>query len=138
VAFIVEMVGVGGERREFCCSASTWKRALETALQAGWKPYGMAPDPAWNDQWDGHGKFNPDYECDEWGKLVSAEDAAALANALERSPRHLPQPVKAPILIREGMTQQEFGRAKATLDSDFLIEFIRFLRKGGCSFFWDE
>jgi len=140
MAFIVEMAGgVEDAGRLFCCGATVWEQILKLARENGWQPIGTSPDPVWRDVWDKYGNFSPNYNCEESGKIVSAADAAALADALEQASKHpLSAFPKGPVLLREGMTANECRLANAKLDADFLPEFIGFLRKGEFSFFWDD
>ena len=140
MAFIVEMVGgVEGASWHFCCGALVWEQTLGLAAENGWRPLGTSPDPVWRDVWDKHGNFSPDYQCEECGKIISAADAAALADALEQASKgQLPAFPKGPVVLREGMMANECRLANAKLDANFLVEFIGFLRKGEFSFFWDD
>jgi len=140
MAFIVEMVGgVGGNSWHFSCGGATWKRALQLARDFGWEPNGTSPDPIWHDQWDAYGNFLGDYRCDELRKIISADDAAAFADALERASKHpLPAFPKGPVLLLEGMTANQYRQANAGLFADFLAKFIGLLRNGEFSFFWDD
>jgi hypothetical protein len=140
MAFIVEMVG-GVERASwhFCCGALVWGQILRLARENGWPPLGTSPDSIWKDVWDRYGNFSGNYECEDCGKIISAADAAALADALEQpSKRPLPAFPKGPVLLCEGMTADKCRMANAALDAAFLPEFIAFLRKGEFSFFWDD
>jgi len=120
-------------------SVPTDREILQLARDYGWQPLGTSPDPIWKHLWEGYGRFPGDYECDEWGKNISAADAAALADALEQSATHrLRAFPKGPVLIREGMTVKQYRLANAELNAKFLAEFIEFLRHGEFSFFWDD
>ena len=140
MAFVVEMVGgVEGASWHFCCGALVWEQILQLGRENGWQPLGTSPDTVWKRLWDEYGRFAGDYECDEWGKNLSAVDAAGLADALERASKQpLPTFPKGPVLLREGMTTDQCRRANFELDADFLTEFIEFLRNGEFSFFWDD
>jgi hypothetical protein len=140
MAFIVEMVGgVEGASWHFCCGEKVWEQVLQLADEHGWRSLGTKPDPLWKHVWDEWRNFVPNYECEDWGKTVSADDAAALADALKQASQHpLPALPKGPVLLREGMTANECRRASAELDADFLEEFVAFLRKGEFSFYWDD
>jgi hypothetical protein len=141
MAFVVEMIGkpdaVG--RRFFCCSATNWRQVLQLGLDWGWQPAGTSSDNAWKNDWEQYGRFSADYECDEWGKSVSAADATALAEALERASRQpLPKFERGPTLLREDVTADEARMANANLDAGSLGELIRFLRRGEFTFLWDD
>lgn len=142
MAFIVEMVGgVEGASWHFCCGALVWEQILGLAAENGWQPLGTLPDPIWKDVWERYGNFSSNYDCEECGKIVSATeaDAIAFANALEQaSKRPLPTFPKGPVLLRESMRLNASRLANATLDANFLAEFIAFLRNGEFSFFWDD
>jgi hypothetical protein len=87
----------------------------------------------------GTGTSPGNYECEDCGTIISAADAADLADALEQpSKRPLPAFPKGPVLLCEGMTADKCRMANAALDAAFLPEFIAFLRKGEFSFFWDD
>lgn len=95
--------------------------------------------PAWKHLWDKYGGFSGNYDCEEFGKVISGQDAAAFADALEKAAMEpLPTYNKGPVLIREGMTAVEYRQANAELGTAFLAEFIPFLRGGDFSFFWDD
>jgi hypothetical protein len=140
MAFIVEMAGgVEGARRLFCCGATVWGQILQLARGNGWRPLGTSPDPIWKHVSDKYGTFSGNYECDDCGKIISTPDAAALADALERASKHpLPAFPRGPVLLREGMTAQEYRLSNAVLDAAFLPELVAFFRKGEFSFFWDD
>jgi hypothetical protein len=142
MAFIVEMAGGRPDTpqfRHFSCGAAAWDQVLEVARHQGWQPLGTSPDPVWKAQWERYGRFSGDYRCDEYGKVISTDDAAALANALERAiVKPLPAARRGPVLIREGMTAEQFQSANTQFGTGFLKEFIAFLRNGEFSFFWDD
>jgi len=141
MAFVVEMFGGEPDTqqfRHFCCNAWVWEQTLQLAQNHGWQPLGTSPDPVWRDQ-SNEETFSGDYACEDATKIISAPDAAALADALERIAK---QPIAAtkigPVLIRESMTAGRYSMANAPLGLDFLSAFIDFLRKGEFSFFWDD
>jgi hypothetical protein len=140
VAFIVEMVGgMEGASWHFCCGALVWEQILQLARENGWQPLGTSPDPIWKDVWDRYGNFSANYDCEVCGKIVSAADAATLADALEQpSKRPLPASRKGPLLLSEGMPADACRMVNAALDAAFLPEVIAFLRNGEFSFFWDD
>jgi hypothetical protein len=116
-----------------------WDQALGVARQHGWQPMGTSPARFWEELWEKHGSFPGDYESYDYGKMISAQDASALADALELAAQQgLSAPQTGPILLREGMTAQEHRWANNPLGSDFVKEFIAFLRKGEFSFYWDD
>jgi hypothetical protein len=79
------------------------------------------------------------YDCADYGKVISARDASALAEALELAAQQgLPAPRTGPVLLREGMTAEEHRWANAPLGPDFVHQFVAFLRKGEFSFYWDD
>jgi len=112
---------------------------LQLARNWDWHPRGANPADR-KDKCNHRGKFTGDYDCDDWSKTVLAADAAALADALERTSKQLlPAPTqRRPVLLRDAMTSEEYRMANAELGTDFLAEFIIFLRKGEFSFFWDD
>ncbi len=56
----------------------TWQKVLWLAYQYGWEPAGTKDPEGWVGEWHGNYSTNS-------GQIVAAEDARALANALERA-----------------------------------------------------
>ena len=148
MAFIVEMVrGQYGEPPTDCfsCGDKLWGQVLELGRQAGWSPAGTAPDPESKEAWDEFGRFEDNYEPDEWlyAKLFQESDAAALAEALETiinsdSLDQRASDSRQPLLLRDDMTVREILEVNADLSVDFLRRFTTFLRGGAFAFAWDD
>ncbi|MHB8728135.1 MAG: hypothetical protein ACYC9K_03760 [Sulfuricaulis sp.] len=89
--------------------------------------------------------FSSNYEPDEWGhqKMITAEEANALADAIQRAAEALRTgnvallEKKGPVLLRDDMTLEELAAANA-LPSQTLHDFIGFLRHGEFVFAWDD
>jgi hypothetical protein len=142
MAFRVDMTG--GEpdtpdHRFFRCSINVWDEALEVARQHGWQPMGTSPAPSWKELWQKDGGFPGDYESDDYGKMISARDASALADALELAAQlGLPAPRTGAVLLQEGETAEEHRWANTPFSPAFAEKFVSFLRKGEFSFYWDD
>ena len=82
-----ELVNVSTEiTRKF--SRQTWAKALELAQLSGWKPLGT--DAPWtHDPYELNADWSGTYMTND-GQVVKAEDACALAAALERSLDQIP------------------------------------------------
>jgi len=92
-----------GRNDVFSLNWTGWRLMYETAVNNGWEPVGTEPNeraPQMPDRWDG-GYFSNDFQ------IVTAEDAANMADALDRS--------------------LEFN---VTDDDEYIIDFIRFARGG--------
>lgn len=133
------------EWRHFSCHAGVWERVLELGRSAGWIPNGTSPAEGTHEAWNKAGGFENSYEPESWGyhKLFEANDAASLADALQRvldSDVSLGLMTREPksMLLRDGMTQTEFSAANQSLSPQFLRDFIAFLRKGCFVFGWDD
>ena len=149
MVFIVEMAHRApreSEFREFSCGKATWEQLLSLGKTFGWKPRGVVPDPkAMSTNPEYMKFFRPNYGPDEWAycKMFTAEDAAALADALQHAAEALRKgnvallEKKGPILLRDNMTPEELSAANA-LPSQTLNDFIRFLRHGEFVFAWDD
>lgn len=77
-----------GDLAEYSCSDEKWRRALDVGKANGWIPLGTLPSRTSIPDWLGTGKLDFSYEPEEWRycKTFLAEDAAALAAALQRTP----------------------------------------------------
>lgn len=150
-----ELVNVSTEiTRKF--SRQTWAKALELARLSGWEPLGT--DAPWtHDPYELNADWSGTYMTND-GQVVKAEDARALAAALERSLDQIPDaPVHFawdPALWRDDdlpdwLTPEEKASIEETLQDglvDMLVtdpleffagdekrhlkEFIRFCRLG--------
>jgi hypothetical protein len=82
-------IDLWGECGDFALASGWWSRMLTLAQQYGWQPQGTEPpDPMW--EWDGDPAT---WEGSYWpavGQQVSAADAQALGEALERALPDIP------------------------------------------------
>jgi hypothetical protein len=136
--------------RAFNMSGALWERVLDLGKAFGWTPHGTIPDLAEGSWWVEHPqtlkKFEPDYEPDSWlyAKQMIATDAGALADALEnalealREHRVMLFPQHHPVLLGDGMTEDEFLEANSDLSDEVLTRFVAFLRAGQITFAWDD
>ena len=85
-----------GAHNDFRVGSGTWGRILRVALDHGWEPAGtLAPNIGSHDE---NGEWVPDDIGSAWDgtyffnnyQIVTEEDAAALANALERALPDIP------------------------------------------------
>lgn len=134
------------ERRTFSCHASNWTTAQALAKAFGWVPQGAVVRP-----WRGTEGLvtvrDTDYVPDGWIRgvhRVDADDATAWGRALEACVQaidagmfDLPD-VQSPVLIRDGMTLDQFRQANRGLTVQFLRSFAAFLSKGAFEFGWDS
>jgi len=144
MAFIVELSSKGGL---FTCSGFTWEEVLKLGEENGWKPMGtVPPDKRGEEDWAKAGGFENTYKPEEWlyAKRALAEDAEGLANVLGKALEQVQtgtlavEAAKQPTLIREDMTAEEYMSANRGISSEFLKDFIGFLRKGTFVFAWDD
>ena len=133
------------EWRRFSCHGSVWEQMLDFGRMHGWEPSGTLPSDRARKRWDELGKFDDSYKPSDWYylKQVTGNDAAALADALERAilageTAASERASVRPTLIVEGMTQAEFFAANRGLSEPFLRDFVAFLRKGPFNFAWDD
>lgn len=130
------------EWRHFECNDHAWKNSLARAKKHGWKPAGTLVPPRSLTCWKAN-DFDPSYAPEQWGyqKMVGAEDAVGLADALERSLTE-GEPAEStpagPILIVEGMTAEQLEAANQPMSAEFLRKFIAFLRRGPFVSAWDD
>jgi hypothetical protein len=135
------------EYRFFSCRGEIWKHTLDLGFRYGWKPMGTVPAESSCRQWEKLGRFENNYQPEEWGycKQFQVEDAASLADALQLYLRS----VKAgdvdmerptlPTLLSSSVTRmEEFDLANRNLSVEFLESFIKFLRRGPFTFAWDD
>lgn len=52
---------------------------LEAARESGWHPFSTSPDPRLERYRDHYGQFSPDYDCEDCGKIVSADLSTLLS-----------------------------------------------------------
>jgi hypothetical protein len=134
------------EWRQFSCSGFVWRELLKLGEEYGWKPMGTVPHDSSKRDWQRLGNFKNDYEPRDFlfMKRFLTEDASALADALSRTLEDLQNGAvtlvarKNPVLLRSGMTQDEYHAANRGISAEFLKEFIAFLRKGTFGFAWDD
>jgi hypothetical protein len=138
MVFIVEMVHGRPHTegfRTFDCHGGVWPDVLELGKRFGWNPRGTQGS-------DGHPGFEPTYEPRDWGhsKVISAEDAADLADALATAWHFVPgkDAKTRPGLIADDMTEAGFQAANRGISKDFLSDLIEFLRSGTIEFAWDD
>jgi len=132
------------ERRTFSCHADNWKAAQDLGQRCGWVPRG----PLFH-RW--HSDSPPprvaSYEPDGWIQglhEVEADDARAWGAALEAYVREVDAgrfempALRSSVLLREGMTLDEYRQANRGLTEQFLRSFAAFLGKGAFKFGWDS
>jgi hypothetical protein len=128
-------------RRTFHCSGQVWYDTLDLARKHGWRPSGAVPAAEAVDAWVKEAKPDPGFEprLRPYVKQCRMEDALRLVDALERA---LGDPVELAMLrIALNAAREEAYAAVAAfrgrpLSSDFLRDFISFLRKGPFVFAW--
>jgi hypothetical protein len=156
VAFIVEMwwgrpseliVQEGPpdpERRTFSCHGDNWEVAQRLGREFGWKPKGPLMR-RFADR-DGPPVREASYAPDGWMEGIHEveADARAWGAALEACVRdmdaggfELPA-LRSSVLLREGMTLDEYRQANRGLTVQFLRSFAAFLAKGAFKFGWDS
>jgi hypothetical protein len=146
----MDLYGDHGDERVNCWR---WQCILLLGLKYGWEPRGTEPpDPENSDHEDSEDEDFDDEDFDhedssfedfdpkEWdgnydsncGQTVTADDAAALANAVERALPDIPNHVC-------GSSSDVFKTLFETLsgpeEKNRLIEIIAFLRKGSFAIF---
>ncbi len=155
------------ERRWFTCRIEVWRTLQDVAKEHGWVPEGTSLSPK-AERWDTvnaelanrgilssasaaarhsrlqRAKLDVGYEPEEWAyaKLVSHADAAAMADALDRSLAEATwdeeeRRIVGPTYIREVMTREEFIAANRAPSAPLVREFVAFLRRGPFKFAWD-
>lgn len=149
MVFIVKMfAGKPGspDFRSFSCHGEVWNQALEIARNNGWEPLGTVA-PEWVEGYSTKpGLFQPDYAVEDirWAKEILPQDAFNIAQALEnylsnfKGKLNTKSQFKGPILLVDGMSEEEYKRLNQGITGDFLRAFIAFLRKGGFGFCWDD
>ena len=137
--------GSDGDRIDFTCRLSAWVEILRLAKFAGWEPAGTerpywlrgdVPDEALNacyDGWDG-GYLSND------GQFVTATDATALADALERALPDIERLEQAVAAVHAAAHRENWPRGLADALKQLagpgragVSEIIRLCRAGG---FW--
>jgi hypothetical protein len=131
------------DRRTFCCHGDVWYDTLAIGRRHGWRGRGAIPAAESSAAWHQRGGFDASYEPEgrRLAKQVHGEDAAALAEALQRA---LDDPTAETALkgkpispvIREGMSAAEYVAANRPLSPEFLRDFVAFLRQGPFVFCW--
>jgi hypothetical protein len=154
MAFIVEMfnytTGFKSKKgepdpgyREFSCSSHNWENTLKLGRKMGWLATGSVLEKTI----DTPNPVISDYEPSSWGdddyKVFLAKDAAALADALEKAVTvmklgKIKSGKHGPALIVSGMNEKEYKNINRDISTDFLSDFIVFLRKGKFKFVWDD
>jgi hypothetical protein len=131
----------GLEERSFYCTGQVWYDMLDLARKHGWRPAGTIPAEEAREAWAREARPDVGFEprLRPYVKQVRAEDAVALANALERA---LADPVEMAMLrIRLDSARHEvfdglMTRTPRPLSSELLRDFIAFVRKGPFVFAW--
>jgi hypothetical protein len=134
------------EWREFDCHGSVWDRLLKIGEENGWQPMGTLPENPNSEHWGNMGEDKHNYTPIDYlrVKIFLAEDASALADALERflnklsSGEAVLNATDKPLLLKDGMTKEGFFAANRDLSPQLFEEFIAFLRKGKFGFAWDD
>lgn len=133
------------ERREFSCHGDVWDDLIKFGKAYGWEPMGTRPSPNSEEYWEKNGGYEENYKPDDgFTKMVTGEDALNWARALEKVLGGLengtlkPEEKHMPVLIREGMTKEEYDLANCPFGEKLLRDFITFLRKGPFMFAWDD
>lgn len=145
--YIKEVVMAGKpdpDYRYFSCSGTNWTNVLELGNKMGWKPSGSVlaktidtPNPIFND-------YKPSDWGDEQLKVFMEDDASALAEALEKSIILMDESQlkdhgrEGPIIITPAMNPDEYNQVNQGFSKFFLLDFIKFLRKGRFFFVWDD
>ena len=137
MVWIVEMVHgrpYTPEFRSFDCHGLVWPEVLDLGKQFGWVPAGTRDgnnDPS----------FEPTYDPEDWGhsKLISAQDASNLADALSKARVSAgDERAASPVLLRDDLTEPEFRAVNRGISKEFLGELADFLRSGEIRFAWDD
>lgn len=103
-----------GEYRSVRHNWTGWRTAFELALAYGWEPRGILPPPGLEDGWT-ETYFSNDFQ------EVTATDAAALADALERA-------IGAGA---EELMDSDVGFCNSSAVKDRFQEFVGLCRQGG-------
>ncbi len=82
----MDLVNKAGSTR---CTVFFWGQLLGLARMYGWKPAGTQAPRDWSSEEEGRA-WSGDYVSNS-GQIVSAEDAAGLANAMERGLDDIPE-----------------------------------------------
>lgn len=119
---------------------------LNLAKAHGWQPVGTVPFDSIKLSPESEPPENTprgNYKPEEDSKTVTANDVSALADALARAKKAMEEsgsslPRTGALLLKDGMREDEFARINSDITPAYLEEFIRFLRKGGFGFSWDD
>jgi hypothetical protein len=108
---------------DFRWTQTFWPRVLALAEKFGWDPLGTTVPKDYTDSdWDGNYSYNE-------GQIVEAEDAASLADALEKAIPILPQEtIQLPQTDLDQIPPENFFSGPDGRQS--IEEFIDFCRKG--------
>ena len=142
MAFLVMMFS-NNHSDKFSCSIYVWRDVLTLAKEHGWQPTGAAPcdpkDKRWNNADE---EIKTNYDPGDWlyQKEIRADDAQALAGALEKAVQHAepPRSKASPLLLGSDMSSEELVTANKKLSPELLEDFIKFLRKGKFIFVMDD
>lgn len=137
MVWIVEMVHGRPQTagfRTFDCHGSVWPDVLELGQRFGWIPEGTRDG-------DQDPRFEPTYEPEDWchSKLISAQDASNLADALSKAKEAVGDGGAArPLLLRDDMTESEVRAVNRRISREFIDDLVDFLRSGEILFAWDD
>jgi hypothetical protein len=129
--------------RRLSCSGQAWYVSLDLARKYGWRSSGTQPAEEAFEAWRHAGGFEASFEprLRPYVKQVSAQDAQAMADALERA---LADPVEM-AMLRVALNGERSRRGRGSADADdrplspmFLWDFVEFLRSGPFVFAWRD
>lgn len=125
------------ERRTFLLHDQPWRLFQAIAREYSWQPAGTVPCENWTVEPPDDSSYVPhSWRC----KQVTAADAVAWANALERAlPILSPTETEAmPIVICGALGIEGMLQARRGPSAPLAREFIAFLRRGAFKFLWDD
>jgi len=135
---LVSDKGASPDYRYFSCSMWVWNDTISLAKKLGWEQMGSIRTVD-------NKKEISDYEPFSYeSKLFQKNDASNLADVLEIAIKLLQDgkteefQKQNPVLLKSGMTEEDFKSQNRNLTPDFLRDFIAFLRKGEFSFLFDD
>ena len=142
MAFLVVMFSHDLSNK-FSCSIYIWRDVLTLAKEHGWQPTGTSPRDPQDKKWNNADEeIKTNYDPGDWlyQKEIRADDALALADALEKSLQHAGtlRSTASPLLLSSDMNIEELAAANRKLSTEFLEDFIKFLRKGKFIFVMDD
>ena len=123
-------------------SGKTWETLQALAQEAGWRPAGTIKPPHWEGDYfiyKGQDQFVNDYKpAYPESKMVTAEDALAMATALENVKAKMISDqeaieVKGPVILNE-----KLGAFRSDIEVAYLEKFIDYIKKDAFEFWWDD